>query len=189
MGTSMFAASDFWNRKEPATWSSDEVLELATRSPWATRGRVLPKPGRDRGSSQPLAPEVGGGRSGGRGTGPDPVVAVQEVTVIWESAQPLLDALKTSFPSDFANHYVIGIPDLPPPRTNMTANLARGSDSVDAGAIETTRSHAVIFGFSKELLPFRATDKEVIFSMATDRYSVRARFNLKEMRYHGMLAV
>src|SRR5436305_12205537 len=91
----LFGASDFWNKKDPSAWSSDEVLQLATRSPWATNARVLPKPGRDKGSLQSGAPVVGGGRSGGRGTGPEPVVQVTEVSVVWLSAQPRLEALKS----------------------------------------------------------------------------------------------
>ncbi|HWF11664.1 MAG TPA: hypothetical protein VG297_24520 [Bryobacteraceae bacterium] len=196
-GGHLLAASGFWNKKDPAEWTSDEILQLATRSPWATKARVLPKPGRDKGSTGTFGPDVGGGRGGGRGTGPEPLVAVQEVTVVWESAPPLVDVLRTTFPSDFSNHYVIGVHDLPATakghgltRENLSANLAKGHDSVDAGAIDTIRGRTVlIFGFSKELLPLGPEDKEVTFSMATEAYSVRARFDLKEMRYRGMLAV
>jgi hypothetical protein len=194
----LFAASGFWNRKDPSAWSSDEVLQLATRSPWAISARVLPKPGRDRGSFQPNAPEVGGGRSGGRGTGPEPVIAVTEVTVVWESAKPLLDALKSTFPADFANHYVIGINDLPQAQRkrqvnfeNMSASLqARGRDPVDAGAIQPAQNGMVVlFGFSKELLPLTATDRDILFTMETDLFSVRAKFDPKEMMYQGALAI
>ena len=37
------AAQPFWNRKDPDSWTSDEMLQLATRSPWATKARVLPR--------------------------------------------------------------------------------------------------------------------------------------------------
>jgi hypothetical protein len=197
IGGELLAASGFWNKKDPAAWTSDEILQLATRSPWATKARVLPKPGRDKGSTGTFGPDVAGGRGGGRGNGPEPLVAVEEVTVVWESAAPLVDVLRTTFPSDFANHYVIGVHDLPAPgkgqrftRENLSANLAKGQDSVDAGAIDTIRGRTVlIFGFSKELLPLGLQDKEVTFSLVTEAYSVRARFDLKEMRYRGMLAV
>jgi hypothetical protein len=33
--------------------------------------------------------------------------------VRWESAQPILDALKTPLPDAFAKHYVIGVRDIP----------------------------------------------------------------------------
>src|SRR6201986_1559569 len=39
-----FGASDFWNKKEPSAWTSDEVLQLTTRSPWARDTRVELKP-------------------------------------------------------------------------------------------------------------------------------------------------
>lgn len=196
-GRPLSAASDFWNKKPASEWTPDQVLQLATRSPWATRARVLPKAGRDKGSTRTFGPDVAGGRGGGRGTGPESVVAVEEVRVVWESAPPLVDALKTAFPSNFANHYVVGVEDLPSPGRGkklalegIAANLAKGRDSVDAGAAGVLRGGTVaIFGFSKELLPLTAQDKEVIFSLVTDGYSIRARFDLKEMRYRGMLAV
>jgi hypothetical protein len=196
----LFAASEFWNKKDPSAWTSDEVLQLATRSPWARTGRVLPKPGRDRGSFQRTDPALnagGGGRSDNPRVGEVAVAPVDEVTVIWESAQPLLDALKSSFPSDFANHYVIGVSDLPTSEgggrkvnlENMVANLqARGKGSVDAGGILPGRE-VVLFAFSKELLALSAADKEVLFSLETNRFSVKVRFDLKEMTYRGKLAL
>ena len=30
-------ASDFWNKKDPSEWSSTEVHQLLTKSPWAKR--------------------------------------------------------------------------------------------------------------------------------------------------------
>jgi hypothetical protein len=193
----LFGASEFWNKRDASTWSSDEVLQLATRSPWAKTSRVLPKPGRDRGSLQPTGPDIGaGGRSGNQKLGEIPVLPVAEVTVVWESAQPLLDALKSSFPSDFANHYVIGVNDLPKEELgrkvnleSMTANLqVPGKDSADAGAIQQTRE-VVLFAFSKELLPLTPSDREVVFMLDTNQYSIRTRFDLKEMMYRGKLAV
>jgi hypothetical protein len=195
----LFGASDFWNKKPATAWTSDEILQLATRSPWAKSARVLPNPGRDRGGFQQAGPDIGGGgggRSGNPKLGEVPVVPVTEVTVVWESAQPLLDTLKSTFPPDFANHYVIGISDLPPAeggrkvnQDSMTANLqARGKDSIDAGDILPARG-VVLFAFSKDLLPLRAADKEVIFTLETNQFSVKARFELKEMMYRGMLAV
>jgi len=193
----LFGASEFWNKKDASSWTSDEVLLLATRSPWAKTARVLPKAGRDRGSFQPTGPDIGaGGRSGNQKLGEIPVLPVAEVTVFWQSAQPLLDALKSSFPADFANHYVIGVNDLPSEeggrkvnRESMTANLqVRGKDSTDAGAILQSRG-VVQFAFSKELLPLTIADKEVIFMLDTNQYSIRTRFDLKEMVYRGKLAV
>lgn len=196
----LFGASDFWNKKSPAAWTSEEILQLATKSPWAKVARVLPKPGRDRGSFDNSVPDLAGGNAGGRSgnskLGEVPVIPVAEVTVIWASAQPLLDALKSVFPSDFANHYVVGINDLPATEgggkvnqdTMMATLQARGKESVDAGGILPTRD-TVLFAFSKELFPLTPADKEVLFALDTNQYSIKVRFDLKEMIYRGRLAV
>jgi hypothetical protein len=198
--TQLFAASQFWNRKDPDVWTSDEVIELATKSPWAVVARVLPNPGRDRGGFDPTIPDLAsgnaGGRSGNNRLGDVPVIPVDAVTVVWESAQPLKEALKTAFPRDFANHYVIGVHELPTAEgrqkvnlETMTAHLeVRGKGSIDSGGILPSRN-VTLFAFAKELLPLSATDKEAVFMLETNQYSIRARFSLKEMIYRGKLAV
>jgi hypothetical protein len=196
----LFGASDFWNKKNPSAWTTDEILQLATKSPWARTARVLPNPGSDRGGLDPRVPDLnggaGGGRSGNRKLGEVGIVPVEEVTVIWESAQPLRDALKTTFPLDFANHYVIGVNDLPGMerdrkvnQDSMSASLQiHGKDSVGAGGVLPTRD-VVMFAFSKELLPLSAADKEALFTLETNQYSIKTKFDLKEMMYRGRLAV
>ena len=124
------------------------------------------------------------------------MVPVAEVTVVWESAPPLIDALKTTFPRDFANHYVIGVNELPTTEGNrkvnlesMTAHLqVRGKGSTDSGGILPSRN-VTMFAFAKELLTLSATDKEAVFTLETNEYSITARFNLKEMMYRDKLAV
>src|SRR4029077_6767195 len=58
-GSGLYAfSSDFWNKKEPAEWSSEEILQLTTKSPWSKE--VIAQP----------APQEGGqgcGMGGGRG--------------------------------------------------------------------------------------------------------------------------
>jgi|HubBroStandDraft_6_1064221.scaffolds.fasta_scaffold114517_2 hypothetical protein len=198
--TQLFGASQFWNKKEPSAWTSEEVLQLATKSPWAMVARVLPNPGRDRGSFDSTVPDLSGGNAGGRSTnnrlGDVAVIPVEEVTVVWESAEPLKDALKTVFPRDFANHYVIGVHELPLNEgrqkvnlESMTAHLqVRGKGSIDSGGILPSRS-VTMFAFAKELLTLSATDKEAVFMLETNQYSITARFGLKEMVYRGKLAV
>jgi hypothetical protein len=54
----------------------------------------------------------GGGRGrGGQGNGGN--LSTYKGTVRWDSAQPILDALKTPLPDAFANHYVISVIDFP----------------------------------------------------------------------------
>lgn len=196
----LFAASDFWNRKEPAAWSADEVMRLATKSPWARNARVLPKPHSDRGALDNSVQDLTGNNAetagGSRKLGEVPVVPVEEVTIIWASGQPIIDALKTKFPADFANHYIIGINDLPKAEGRrkvdldaITATLqVRGGKSVDAGSVLPGKN-TTLFAFSKELFPLNPDDKEVLFSLETNEYSIKTYFNLREMTYHGKLAL
>jgi hypothetical protein len=46
-----------------------------------------------------------------------------------------------------------------------------------------------LFGFSKELLPLTANDRELVFTLRTALMSVRAKFEPKEMMYRGQFAV
>jgi hypothetical protein len=195
-----FGASDFWNRKDPDAWSSDELLQLTTKSPWAQATRVQFKA---RGRSDGLHSEIGTGRMGGRGEGaPLPEVPTTEVTVRWESAQPVLDALKYPMPPDFAGHYAIGVSDFPAIRKNESpedvlnqlktgATLeAKAKDPVGAGVIQRVRAGStILFGFSKELLPLGPSDKDVLFSLKTAQLVIKAKFEPKEMIYRGKPAM
>jgi hypothetical protein len=46
-----------------------------------------------------------------------------------------------------------------------------------------------LFGFSKELLTIAPQDKEVQFSVDTSQFSLKIKFELKEMLYRGKLAL
>jgi len=223
----VWAASDFWNKKDKAQWSAEEVHGLTTKSPWAKDARVefrrglqpnfdgtpggLAMPndpnrgvpgsqdgvrmnvplGRD-GTGAPASP-----RSGGAGAVPLEATAA---TVRWESAQPVLDALRISVPEDFAERYVIsvsGITALAAQRAitlehlRMSATLqAKGKSPAQPGVTEYSRDKAaILFGFSKEFLTLTVTDKNVDFLIDTGDLQIKARFEPKDMLYHGQLAV
>ena len=211
-------AADFWNKKEPAAWTPEELLLLTTKSPWAKDTRVDFKakgqgaaggqPGADQpGADQVRDPTTGGFRGGGDGTGGGRTPGkAPNVTVTWESAQPLFDALKYQLPADFVDHYVIGIKDLPilvdagPQREtaeqlvdwlkNSATLRAKSRDPVEAGAVATTRGGSmVLFGFLKELLPLTVKDREVLFTLDTNQLAIRTKFDPKEMIYRGKLAL
>jgi hypothetical protein len=55
---------------------------------------------------------MGGSQGGGRGQQRG---MSYKGTVRWESAKPVLDALKTPLPDAFANHYVIAVIGFPLP--------------------------------------------------------------------------
>src|SRR5271157_260783 len=156
---------------------------------------------------------MGGNQGGGRGQQRG---ALYRGTVRWESAQPVQDALKSPLPDEFANHYVIAVIGFPlpggqrryqdeegdnPPRRSqddlldnlkqLTTLHPRGKELAQAGVVQqqTSSNSNLLFGFSKDSLTLTKEDKEVLFSTTLGRLVIRAKFDPKEMLYHGQLAV
>ncbi len=201
-----FAAGEFWNRKAPSTWNTDEVIELTTNSPWAKDVRIdFKAKGKDaegeRGPDPGPSPfgmnKAEGGRTAGKAA---------NVVITWESALPLYDALHYKIPADFINHYVIGIKDLPivvdagPERQspeqlidwleNSATLRAKSKEPVQCGVVATSREGSmVLFGFLRDLIPLTAKDKEVLFTLDTNQLVVKAEFRPKDMIYRGQLAL
>jgi hypothetical protein len=127
-------AGDFWNKKDPSQWTGEEIDALTSKSPWAKSVTAQFAPGSNNGGYGQGGggyPRNGGGMGGpgvgiggigigmprrggmGRPGGGYPQGSSYKGTVRWESAQPILDALKTPLPEAFAKHYVIGVRDIP----------------------------------------------------------------------------
>lgn len=126
----------------------------------------------------------------------------------WESAQPILDALRAPLAADFAGRYVVSATNLPIPnvrrpgrgeeaapddaleRMQNGATLeVKGKDPAEAGIVRRTRIGSVLFGFSKDLLRLTPSDREIVFRLDTEILTLRAKFDGKEMMYHGKMAV
>ncbi len=212
-------SDDFWNKKDPGEWTSEEKDKLTTKSPWAKEvaGSVTPAGGqRGYGGGGGGGGGMGGGRrSGGRGGGIPPQNF--KGTIRWESAKPIQDALKQPTPEALANHYIISVTGFPIQEFGRRRQQQSSEDSAQslqdvldhlksvtflqpkdkrdvqpgvvqqppAGSYGTT----VLFGFSKEVLTLTADDKEVTFVTSFGRLDLKAKFNLKEMKYKGELAV
>ncbi len=122
-----------------------------------------------------------------------------KVTVIWESAQPIREALHPAIPADLNRRYVISIRGLegeyPLDRLEDGANLsARGKSAIQPGpGMVRRRNNSILFGFSRELMPLEANDKDVQFTVrvgpSLSATLVRAVFNPKDMLYRGTLAL
>jgi hypothetical protein len=136
-------ASEFWDKKDPSQWTGEEIDRLTTKSPWAKSVTAQYAPGESRGGYGQGSPNGGGYPRGGGGGMGGPTIGIGGIgigmprgrmgggrngggyprtggntsnykgTVRWESAQPILDALKTPLPEAFAKHYVIGVRDIP----------------------------------------------------------------------------
>src|SRR5580658_4429942 len=61
--------SEFWNKKEPSQWSSEEIEKLKTKSPWAKPVNVALRQSGSSGNSGAGYPGGGGMGGGGMGGG------------------------------------------------------------------------------------------------------------------------
>ena len=196
----VFAATEFWNAKDPSTWTDDEIVILTSKSPWVKEAVPNIKSADD-----PTGGSVLGDSSGGRmGRRRAPLTVI----VRWESAQPILDALKATIPAEFADHYVVSVTNLPlaPVRRpgrggettpddsldriqNGTTLEVKGKDPAEAGIARRSHIGSILFGFSKDQLVLTPADREIVFALNTQMLSLKVKFDAKEMIYHGKLAV
>ena len=195
---SLLNAKDFWETKDPSTWTDEEILSLTTKSPWARLAVADYK-----GADDPVGGVIPGGKSG------RPQSSTPNIGVRWESAQPILDALKTRLGPEFDGHYVIGVTNLPIAgirpsgragetapddvleRVQNGATLeVKGKSIVESGVARRTRvGGGILLGFAKDVLPLAATDREIIFGLTMEKFSIKTKFDGKDMVYRGKLAV
>lgn len=160
------ASSDFWNEKQPADWSEQQVQRLRTNSPWAREGVAQ------------LVPENTGGPEGGRGRkgdrvpfggpngsglggvptaeGPTDGLPKIKVLVRWESAAPILASAPGQPSADAAKFYVISVAGF------MPADASAGHHPTSAGGDERDqklqRVMRATFLLSAGRAPIAATD-------------------------------
>jgi len=194
------AAGHFWESRQASQWTPEEIAEFATNSPWAKQvtaqyraamNNLVPRP-----DSEPVQGR-GEARVGECGLVPCGNIMPGKVIVIWESAQPVREAIHPAIPPEFNGRYVISIRGLEGEYT--PDRLAAGSDLSAKGKVPILpglvrqRNSSYLFGFSKDLMPLTAGDKEVQFNVRTGarltETLVHAVFNPKEMIYRGALAV
>ena len=213
-----FAASDFWNTKDPDSWTSDEIARLLKKSPWAkevTGERTttnknlgttdpsissMPNPYPTRGSrNNPM------GLPGSNPKPPKPssskTVTEYKGTVVWESAKVIRDAAKTPLPDGFEAQYVLSVTGIPLSRSSSQNALDRvrqvtflqvkGKDPLEPATVQQNTGNGAVYyiGFSREGLPITRDDKDLVFTTHMGKVVFTAKFNPKEMIYRGELAV
>jgi hypothetical protein len=216
-------ASDFWNKKDPSEWTSEEVSQLTSKSPWAkevSANSTVTGGQRGMGGGGGGGGGMGGGGMGGgrrRGQVGMPTQGYKG-TIRWESAKPILEALKAPLADAFKDHYVISVSGFPVTGNGSRNSRSEGDDSnaslqdvldhlksvtflqpktkrdVQPGIVQQPANgrygSTVLFGFSKEVLALQPEDNEVTFvTEFGNRLDLKAKFNLKEMLYKGELAV
>lgn len=222
------STSDFWNQKEPSEWSSQEIDQLTSKSPWAkevTASVAMDGQGggmgRQRGmGGGGMGGPIGGGMGGGMGRHGGGGMPSQNYkgTVRWESAKPVMEALKSQqIPEAFKDHYIISVSGIPLNASSRRQQQSQDDDSnqqsmqerldrlkgvtalqpktkrdVQPGVIQQPPSAGygtIWFGFSKDMLALKPEDKEVTFVTQFGRMSLKAKFVLKDMLYKSELAV
>jgi hypothetical protein len=192
-----FPAKEFWETKEPGEWNADEIARLLTKSPWA---KVVSG---ERSRARRGTADMGGPRTRMPGTGRRPArtVTTYKGTVVWESAAPVRAALTTKLPAGFEGQYVIGVSGVPLAKADSNGALERlrqlttlqikNRQPREAAGVEVQRENGTVylFRFAKEGLAISRDDKEVVFTTHMGNTLFTARFNPKDMQYHGELAV
>jgi hypothetical protein len=132
---------------------------------------------------------------------PSKTVTTYKGMVVWESAKVIRDAAHTPLPDGFDNQYVLSVTGIPLAKTSSRNALdavrqntmlqAKGKDPLEAAGVQQNKGNGAIYyiGFSKEALAITKDDKEVVFTTHMGRIAFTAKFNPKDMLYHGELAV
>jgi hypothetical protein len=206
-------AKDFWTDKKPADWTDSEVQEMLTKSPWAKDASIFDTAAHKGASTAP--------RAGGmyrRGTDPaitrNPLPAAGSsgswsATVLWESALPVREALKTPNLAGVDENYIIavvgdipgaGVPsddDEPAERQNKidilkeTTRIERKTDPLELQRVKiapkTPLSPAGTLFYFSRVFPITAEDKQVTFITKVGPLEVKCKFTLRDMMYQGRL--
>lgn len=213
---SAYAKSDFWDKQEPSEWSPEQRTQLITDSPWAKQVRA------DAGRAQQEGPPVTDSRgpvpmrmpgsvnidgARGRGRHAGNLPSFQGI-VRWESAKPVLTALKKTLPAELTDHYVIGVSGFPFGLPNsqsdestdtrlddlkqITTLRAKGKDPAQAGVVirsSDSDGPLLLFGFSRDVIELTSSDKNAEFETQLGPLEISAKFELKQMRYRDELAL
>ncbi len=198
-----FFGKEFWDTKDPGEWTADDIAKLMTKSPWAkavSGERTTARNAR----GGPVG--MGGPRTRIPGTAGSTSPSVKTVTtykgtVVWESAAPVRSALKTKLPDGFDGQYVIGVTGVPLAKSDskgamdrlrqVTTLQTKNSQPLEAAGAQVQHDNRTLylFGFAKEALPLSRDDKEVVFTTRMGNTVFTAKFNPKDMLYHGDLSI
>jgi hypothetical protein len=198
---------EFWENKDPATWSAEEIAKLLTKSPWAksvsaerTKTQRDPMAGPSSGVRGSHSRSSSAGMPGGNGT--TRITTEYKGTVVWESAAPIRSALKSSLPDAFAGQIVLGFTGVPLTHSDsrgamerlrqITTLTQKGRQPLEPVHVEEVREDSTVvylFGFAKDALDIDRDVKEVVFITRMGSLGFAAKFNPREMIYRGELAL
>jgi len=217
---------EIWRGKDYTQWSAEEVNRLLTDSPWAKQGSasfsipsreeerpVIPPPGASTANMGGTRGVTDGNWDGGVGRNIDDSAPKLPVTVRWDSALPVRQALLRSRfggqlpePADLKQNLnqpekdyivtVIGLLASHQSRDRQrvekelmgAAKLARtGKAPIRPENVTLDASTSAIQVFFPKTDPIRVDDKEVTFELQFGSIKVVGKFRLKAMTYKGRL--
>ena len=230
-------AADFWTAKPFTEWSDKEVNKIISDSPWAQKVTISASFGGGPGIAESAGGGGrggrGGGGGGGRGGGPqgdaataDPgidggggggfgggVPAGVSVTLLWQTALPVKQALaKRKFGAEAGTSpdakaavervdqvYVLTLSGLPgsllaatqgdkkAALLAVTTVTANGKPPLQAADLQASggRGMATVSFLFPKTATFTAEDKEIEFSTKFDKTAIKKKFKLKDMVVNG----
>lgn len=193
-----FGGKEFWETKDPAEWNADEIAKLLMKSPWAKAVSA------ERVKAQKVPVGMGGPRTRIPGSSRTPstrTVTTYQGTVVWESAAPVRAALKSKLPDGFEGQYVLGVSGVPLAKAESKGALDRVRQvttlqvknrlPLEAAGLQVQHENGTVylFGFAREGLTLSTDAKEVVFTTHMGNTVFTAKFNPKDMLYHGELSV
>jgi hypothetical protein len=213
---SAFSSKDFWNERKPEDWTSSEVKELLTKSPWAKDAAITDNGqiggmGNGRGAVTRSGGRGGRGQAGGAESN-NPTEKIKWKAIIrWESSLPVREALKRASPpstpiQDVKDFYVLNVVgNLPGAIPNSgeqqdsaasqylkeITKLEHKGDQIHLSRVELAAGNdlspaGTLFYFSR-MLALMPGDKEALFTTKIGPLDVKCTFSLKDMLYRGAL--
>ena len=208
-------SAEFWDEKQPADWTRDEIERLLTKSPWTKEASITNTAQTGPlGATRTAINRRGRMAGGAGGVNPNGGSQIPEVTgkwkasVRWESALPVREALKSKITREISENYVINVfGDIPnavpsdedsPDQRKLKfdilqerTRLERKDDPIDLKRVELAPATPLsppgtLFYFSR-ILPLAPEDKQVTFVTKIGPLAIKCKFTLKEMMYRGNL--
>jgi hypothetical protein len=199
-------ASEFWNERKPEDWTEAEIQEILTRSPWAKEGAVSVFGGaggsllnRNGAMNRNGGMTNTGRQRGTQTTSGDAVDLRYKAIVRWQSALPILEALKEKPAPAMAESYIIAVvgdlamadPEADDAQRESRLDMMKQYTKLEkhGGAlpltnVETVKKLGTLFYFPRAE-PIK--DGQVTFTTKLGPIEVKCKFPVKEMMYHGKL--
>jgi hypothetical protein len=205
------AGKEFWNEKKPESWTEEERHELLTKSPWAKEPTTKYDGGGGANMTRGMSTNRRGGISAGGARTPSngtPTIPDKFPSVVrWESALPVREATGNVSKDDPAANYILKIsgdlPMLSPASDDETESeyarrleplkqftkLEKKGDPIYLTDMrydgKGANAGALFFFVRNDLITL--DDKAVTLVTKLGPISVKVKFTLHDMMYHGKL--